>query len=355
MLTFKTISFLYLKYIFIIVFALTLFFVGFDFMSKVESMPDSANLKLLYVLFRSYYALDILFPISLIFALIVAKITLIRTNSLVAYYSLGYSRITVLKPFLLISTFLIIVFVLLHMYAPFAKGAEYSNNILDNKMSGAPTENLFFTYEDYFVYFKELHPLRETASDIRVFKIENRDLKQVVVADEAIYKDGYWVVKDAQTLIKPQHVNLHSKGIIVTEKEDMKLLKGFRPTILDQVYEGTSNYSILDAFEAMQILEHQNVNIDKVKSVLYKTIVYPFFVPFLVIIIFFFVPISPRFFNVSVFSFGALLVTLLIWGVFYTLIQLSNAKTISGEVGIVLPVVLLGITSIIVWVRKSKT
>ena len=354
MLTFKNISFLYLKYVVIIISALVLFFVGFDFMNNLDMLPNSANLKLLYVLFRSYYALDILFPISLIFALIAAKISLIRSNSLVAYYSLGYSRIDVLKPFVLISTALITMFVLMHMYAPFAKAYEYSKNISEKKINGAPTEHLFFTYEDYFVYFKELHPLLQVAKEIRVFKVENRDLKQVVVAKEAVYRDNYWVVKDAITLTKPQNISLDSEGITVSEKQDLKLLKGFRPAILDQVYEGSSTYSILDAFEAIKILDEQNVNTDKVKSVLYKTIVYPYFVPFLVIIIFFFVPISPRFFNVSLFSFGALLVTLLIWGVFYTLIQLANAKTVSGEIGIVLPVVLLGITSAIVWYQKSR-
>jgi lipopolysaccharide export system permease protein len=92
-----------------------------------------------------------------------------------------------------------------------------------------------------------------------------------------------------------------------------------------------------------------------VKSVLYKTIIYPFFVPFVVIIIFFFVPISPRFLNVTLFSFGALLSTLLVWGMFYTLIQLSNAQTVSGEVGIILPVLLLGLTSVIVWYKKGKS
>jgi lipopolysaccharide export system permease protein len=74
-----------------------------------------------------------------------------------------------------------------------------------------------------------------------------------------------------------------------------------------------------------------------------------------VIIIFFFVPISPRFLNVTLFSFGALLSTLLVWGMFYTLIQLSNAQTVSGEVGIVLPVLLLGLSSVIVWYKKGKS
>lgn len=355
MLAFKNISLLYLKYVGIIVVALVLFFVGFDVMDNMSGLPDSANLKLLYALYRSYYALDILFPISLIFAMIAAKIAMIRSNALVAYYSLGYSKADILKPFTLISTLLVIIFILLHMYAPFAKGSEYSNNIYANKIDGAPTQNLFFTYEDYYVYFKELNPLQRSARDIRVFKIKENDLSEVIVAKQAMYQDDYWVVKDAKTMRKPAQVGLKGEGIVISDKQDLKLLKDFRPDILDQVYEGSSTYTILDAFEAMKILSEQNVNTDKVKSVLYKTIVYPFFVPFVVIIIFFFVPISPRFLNVTLFSFGALLSTLLVWGMFYTLIQLSNAQTISGEVGIILPVLLLALASIIVWYKKGKS
>lgn len=355
MLAFKNISLLYLKYVSIIVLALVLFFVGFDVMDNMNGLPDSANLKLLYALYRSYYALDILFPISLIFAMIAAKIALIRSNALVAYYSLGYSKADVLRPFTLISTLLIVIFIFLHMYGPFAKGNEYSDNIYSNKIDGAPTQNLFFTYEDYYVYFKELNPLQRSAKDIRVFKIKENDLSEVIVAKKAMYQDDYWVVKDAKTMLKPAQVGLKSEGIVISEKQDLRLLKDFRPDILDQVYEGSSTYTILDAFEAMKILQEQNVNTDKVRSVLYKTIVYPFFVPFVVIIIFFFVPISPRFLNVTLFSFGALLSSLLVWGMFYTLIQLSNAQTVSGEVGIVLPVLLLGLASVIVWYKKGKS
>jgi len=335
--------------------ALVLFFVGFDVMSNIGGLPESANLRLLYSLFRSYYALDILFPISLILAMIATKVVMIRSNSLVAYYSLGYSKSDVLRPFTFLSTFLVIIYILLHMYAPFAKGKEYSDNIYSKKVNGAPTQDLFFTYEDYYVYFKSLHPLQQRAREIRIFNIKNNDLNEVIVAKEAVYIDDYWIVKDAQKLVKPHNIGLKSEGISVLEKEDLKLLKGFKPNILDQVYEGSSSYTIGDAFEAMKLLDEQNVNTDKVKSVLYKTIVYPFFVPFLVIIIFFFVPISSRFLNVSLFSFAALLISLLIWGMFFALIQLANAKTISGEIGIVLPVFILGFISFIVWYKKSTS
>ena len=66
-----------------------------------------------------------------------------------------------------------------------------------------------------------------------------------------------------------------------------------------------------------------------------------FFIPSLIIIIFFFVPVSSRSFNVSLFSSMAILSTLSVWGVLFMLIELSNNKTIPSEVGIVLPVFIL--------------
>ncbi|MDA3907824.1 MAG: permease, partial [Sulfurimonas sp.] len=85
----------------------------------------------------------------------------------------------------------------------------------------------------------------------------------------------------------------------------------------------------------------------------YKIFIYPFFVPCLVVIIFFFVPISARFLNVSLFSFGAILATLLVWGILFMLIELSNNKTISSEAGVVAPIVSLFFIAFRQW-RKYR-
>jgi lipopolysaccharide export system permease protein len=73
----------------------------------------------------------------------------------------------------------------------------------------------------------------------------------------------------------------------------------------------------------------------------------------LIVIIFFFVPMSVRFLNVSLFSFGAILATLLTWGMIMMLIELSNNKTVASEVGIVGPVVLLFFIALRQW-RKYR-
>ena len=144
-------------------------------------------------------------------------------------------------------------------------------------------------------------------------------------------------------------VSFTSKGMRSKEKKEIQILNGFKPKMLDQVYEGKVNFTIQNAIDAFILLTKQHSNTDVIKSALYKIFIYPFFVPSLVVIIFFFVPISARFLNTSLFSFGAVVISLIIWSLIFTLGELSNNKTISSELGIILPVVLLSLLAIRQW------
>ncbi|MEA3228231.1 MAG: LptF/LptG family permease [Campylobacterota bacterium] len=341
MLAFKYISYYYLKYFFIILMALVAFLVGFDYMQNASDLSDSANLILIYLVYKSFYAVDMLLPLSLVFAMISTKIFLIRSNALVSFFSLGYTRIDILKPFLAVSTAIITIFILLHSIPSFSRAYEFSNNIRKNAQYLSPTRDLFFIYKDKYVYFSKMLPLQEKAEGIRVFSVENSSLREVLVASSAEYRDGYWVISKADIIVKPQTIGFESLGIRVTELQDLKVLKGFRPKILDQVYEGKVNFTIGDAIDAIVLLDEQNIDTSNIRSALYKIFIYPFFVPLLVVIIFFFVPISSRSINISIFSFGAILSTLMVWGVLFMLIELSNNKTISSELGVITPIIVL--------------
>ncbi len=353
MLAFKYISYHYIKYFFIIMLALVIFLVGFDYMENAEKLSKSANLVLIYLVYKSFFAIDMLLPLALIFAMISTKIYLIRSNALVSFYSLGYSRVDVLRPFVVVSSIIIVIFILLHSLSSFSRADEFSNNIRKNAEYLSPTRNLFFTYKDKYVYFSKMLPLQERAEDIRVFSIKNNSLKEVIVAKSATYIDEYWSIKEADIISKPDDMTLDSLGIKVTHENDLKLLHGFRPKMLDQVYEGKVNFTIKDAIDALVLLKDQNINTSSIKGALYKIFIYPLFVPCLVVIIFFFVPISVRFLNVSLFSFGAILATLLIWGILFMLIELSNNKTIPSEAGVVAPVVILFLIALRQW-RKYR-
>jgi len=353
MLAFKYIALHYLKYFFVIMSALVLFMVGFDYMGNADSLSSSANLLLIYLVYKAFFAIDMLLPLALVFAMISTKIFLIRSNALVSFFSLGYTRVDVLKPFVVVSSTIIVLFISLHSWSSFARADEFSNNIRENSQYLSPTRDLFFTYKGQYIYFSKMLPLQEKAEDVRVFSIKNNSLKEVIVAKSATYRDEYWLIKEADIITKPDDLSFDSTGVSVTEANDLKILEGFRPKILDQVYEGKVNFTIKNAIDAIILLEAQGMNTSSIKGALYKIFIYPLFVPCLIVIIFFFVPISVRFLNVSLFSFGAILATLLIWGVLFMLIELSNNKTISSEVGVIAPVVILFLIAIRQW-RKYR-
>ncbi len=341
MLAFKYISFHYLKYFFIILIALLMFMVGFDYMQYADQLSKSANLLLIYLVYKSFYAIDMLVPLALVFAMISTKVYLIRSNALVSFYSLGYSRVDVLRPFVVLSTFMILVFIGLHSFSSFSRANEFSDNIRSHSQYLNPTRDLFFTYQGQYIYFSRMLPLQEKAEGIRVFSVENDSLKEVLIAKEAIYRDEYWHIKNADIIMKPDKLDFDSLGMKVTLSKDLNILKDFRPKMLDQVYEGKVNFTIKNAIDAIILLDKQNINTSSIKGALYRIFVYPFFVPCMVVIIFFFVPISVRFLNVSLFSFAAILATLLVWGILFMLIELANNKTIPSEIGVIMPIAIL--------------
>jgi lipopolysaccharide export system permease protein len=330
-----------------------MFLVGFDYMENADKLSSSANLIFIYLVYKIFFAIDMLLPLSLVFAMVSTKIFLIRSNALVSFYSLGYSRVDVLKPFVVVSTAVVVLFISLHNVPSFARADEFAKNIRKNAAYLSPTRDLFFTYKDKYVYFSKMLPLQERAEGIRVFSIKENSLKEVIVAKSAVYRDDYWYISEANIITKPDDMEFTSPGIDVENIKGLKILHGFRPKILDQVYEGKVNFTIIDAIDALILLSDQNVNTSSIKGALYKIFVYPFFVPCLVVIIFFFVPISARFLNVSLFSFGAILATLLVWGVLFMFIELSNNKTIPSEIGVVGPTIVLFFIAIRQW-RKYR-
>ncbi len=353
MVAFKYISFHYIKYFLVIMMALVMFVVGFDYMDHADRLGFSANLLIIYLVYKAFHAIDMLLPLALIFAMIATKILLIRSNALVSFYSLGYTRVDILKPFVIVSGSMIILFISLHSLPSFSRANEFSNNIRNSAAYLNPTQDLFFIYKDKYIYFSRMLPLQERAEGIRVFSIEKNRLKEVLVAKEATYRDEYWHISEADIITKPDDMSFDSPGIKVKSEKGLKILKGFRPKMLDQVYEGKVNFTIIDAIDAYLLLKDQNINTSSIKGALYKIFIYPFFVPCLVVIIFFFVPISARFLNISLFSFGAILSTLLVWGVLFMLIELSNNRTIPSEAGVVAPTIFLFLIAIRQW-RKYR-
>jgi len=344
MLFFKTISFLYFRYCLIIIIALTGFMLGFDMLNNGESLPASANLVIIYGMYKWLYALDMMLPISLVFAFIATIIELIRSNALTSFYALGYSRMKVLSPILFVVITFLSGYIAAHTTS-FARANEYADNLRTSSQFLTPTNNLFFTHEGNYIFFGMLNPMSQKAHTIRVFSFENGKLKEALSAEDAYYKDRYWNIQRAHIVSPPETLDLKGDGITIRDVENIRVLHDFRPKILDQIYEGKVNYTITDALDAIQLLETQNIDLSKVKSSLYRNFLTPWFALMMIIFIYTYVPVGSRFSNLSLYSFGSILVTLVVWGLLFMSGELANNKTLSPEVGIVAPIGILAILS----------
>lgn len=342
MLAFITLSSLYLRYFLIIMIALSTFMVGFDLMDNGSELPHSANLVLIYTMYKYFYAVDMMLPISLVFAMIASLVELIRSNALAAYYAIGYSKVRVMAPFVTVAGIMVSIYIALHT-TNFARANEFADNLRETSEFIRPTSNLFFTHEGNYIYFGNLYPLSKRAEDIRIFTFDKGNLKEALSATEAVYAGGYWNIKKAHLIRPPETLDLNASGIISEDRTDLKLLKDFKPKILDQVYEGKVNFTIKDGLDALNLLENQNVDVAKITSAMYRIFLTPWFAPLLMIIFFSYAPVSSRFLNLSLFSFGAILITLLTWGVLFMLGELANNKTLTPEIGIAVPILILGI------------
>ncbi|MDD2837595.1 LptF/LptG family permease [Sulfuricurvum sp.] len=342
MLAFITLSSLYLRYFLIIMIALSTFMVGFDLMDNGSELPHSANLVLIYTMYKYFYAVDMMLPISLVFAMIASLVELIRSNALAAYYAIGYSKVRVMAPFVTVAGIMVGIYIALHT-TNFARANEFADNLRETSEFIRPTSNLFFTHEGNYIYFGNLYPLSKRAEDIRIFTFDKGNLKEALSATEAVYAGGYWNIKKAHLIRPPETLDLNASGIVSEDRTDLKLLKDFKPKILDQVYEGKVNFTIKDGLDALNLLENQNVDVAKITSAMYRIFLTPWFAPLLMIIFFSYAPVSSRFLNLSLFSFGAILITLLTWGVLFMLGELANNKTLTPEIGIAVPILILGI------------
>lgn len=341
----------FIKYFLIILISLEVFFVGIDFLQYFARLPQSANLQVLYVLYNIFYTLTITLPLSLVFGWIVTLTFLIKDNALVSFYSLGVSKRAILLPILLISiffTFILIAF----QSTPLAYANEERSKILKNQYFVNEQDNIFLKYNEYFVYFKKLYPIEKKATDIHIFKIKNGDVVEIIVGKKAFYQNNKWYVIDTKITKKPEVINWNNSKLDVTYEKFLYTLEGFEPTIISNVYRGEAQYSVIDAVRAILLLDNQEFNTNKIKSILYSQVVMPFFVLPLIVIIFIFATPSSRFFNSALFVSATIFSTLSVWGILFLLQKLALGSIVLAEIAIILPVGLFFILSYILYYKK---
>ena len=331
---------LYLKHFFILFLALEIFYVGIDFLGASKHLPNSANLKLLYSVFMLGASMKVTLPLSLIFAMIWSKIHLIRANELVVLYALGANKKDVIKPFLILSLAFSFAFMAL-FFTPFAYSEQKALSIKKDRYFVSITDDVFIKYNNFYIYMKQLFALQKTALDLIVFELKDNELNRVIKSQSAFFVNNQWELYDAKITQINKNSDKNSTKLEFFTFKKYHLLKGFEPKILTKVYEGKTTYSIIDAIRAISLLKKQNINTNKIFASLISTLLMPFFAPIMVVIIFFFVPISVRFFDVALFSSGAIFATLSIWGILFALSTLAQNGALNVYVGIIAPFSLL--------------
>ncbi|WP_201352542.1 LptF/LptG family permease [Hydrogenimonas urashimensis] len=350
---FRYVAWIYLKYFFIIAFALSFLFAGLDYLQHLGSKLNGFNIKVLYLFYKGSYALDLLFPLALVFAMIAAKVVLIRSNALLSFYALGYSKKQVLTPFIAVSFFLTLLYVGMH-FSSFVDADLSARALLHGKRVENIKRNLFLKYNESFIYIGQLVPAKKEAQDIRIYRMTEKELVQMIYGQKAIFKGDRWIVKDAKIVFKPTPKKLGGKGFSVEHKESYETLFGFKPKILTSVFQGKKYYTIQDAYEAFRLLASQGLDTQRVRTLFYHMAVTPFFALFLVIIFFLSIPPYARSVNLLLTSFVLTGTTLFVWGILYLLYRISQTGVILPEMGMVLIVFLLGIGALYSYLVRTN-
>ncbi|MGB6329118.1 MAG: LptF/LptG family permease [Halarcobacter sp.] len=343
----------YLLHFIIVLISLQLFFVGMDFLQNSKNLPNSANLQLLYLMYNSFFTLTLTLPLSLVFGWILTLVVFVRNNELVAFTSLGAKKFNIYSPIILVSLVLLVILVFIQM-TPLAYAYEQKKKILEGNYFTNTKSDIFLKYDDNFIYFKKLLPLEKRAEGIHIYKIKDEDVVETIIAKKAYFQNDKWYIVDAKIIKKPSELNFKDSKLEVRHEKFLNTLEGFKPKILDNVYDEKSTFSILDAISALDLLSKQDVNTDKIRAAIYYELVVPFFVLPLIMLIYTYTSYNRRFFNIGSFTSFSIFGTLVIWGIFFMLHKFSNNGVISPEISLLLPMFLWYSISIFIYRKKNK-
>ncbi len=336
---FKYVAFHYLKNMLIILMGLSGLFAGLDFLMNASSLP-SFNVKVLYVFFKWQEALALLFPLAIIFGGIWTKISFIKQNSISAMYALGVTRKALFKPFFMVGLFTYFFFMGLH-FTSFSTASDSAEQLFSNAYEMSETRDLFFKYNDSFVYIGTLIPEKYKIENLTIFKLKDKKVVETFTAKEAWYNIHEWVATNAlkKTIVfdeeGKQRLKIEKVGLLYTLKE-------YQPKILKSIYDGEA-LNLFESFKAYKLLNRQELETHSIRADLYGKVIMPLFSIALLMIMLFTFPFHARYMNIAMTTTKAIGGTLFVWGILFAFQSIGNNGMTSPELVIILPIVLLWI------------
>jgi len=335
----------YLKNFLIIFIALDFFYVGVDLLTNYTSLPASANLQMLYALFQGMNAINYVLPLSIVFAMIVTHFSMIKSNELICMYASSISKKALIRPFFMTAFALTSAYIALNA-TEFAYAYEYSTNLKKYNRISNNSEDLFLKHNNSYIYFKKLDPFKKVAYDVTLFETDGTDLTKITRASLATFKEQHWVLEAADVIHKPNIQALGDGGLRIEQRETIEAMENFKPRIMDVVYQDEHTLSIPDGIEALRFFETQGVNTSRIKATLFYQLFFPLFAPFLVVFLYAKAPVMGRYFDTALISSLFAFITLATWSGLFVLSRLCANGVIFSEIGILLPVVLLGFVAL---------
>ncbi|KLD98391.1 LptF/LptG family permease [Aliarcobacter butzleri] len=344
----------YLINFIIVLISLELFFVGIDYLQNFKNIPASANLQLLYILYNSFFTLTLALPLSIVFGWIVTLVLFIKNNEFVAFNALGATRKNIFMPVVIVSISLLITLIFLQM-TPLAYSYEQKRKILNDEYFSNTKSDIFLKYNDYYVYFQKLLPLEKKAENIHIYKVKGDNLVETIIGEKAYFQNDKWYVVDVKVINKPENIDINNSKLDVRYEKFLHTLEGFKPKILDNVYESKSDFSIMDAVSALILLKDQGMNTQKIRTILYNQLIIPFFVIPILILVYSFASLNSRFFNMAKFVSFSIFGTLIVWGFFFLVFRLTSSGTVIPEISMLLTMFIWMVFSIYFYNKKINS
>ena len=348
---FRYVAKLYFYNLLAILFGLSSAFAVIDYFQHIQDLNVSSNYQILYIFYMWQEALGLLYPLAIVFAVIMTKLSLVKSNTMGAFHAFGYNKKRLFLPIFSVVILTYGIFVGLNT-TEFAYAKDKAEVLLANEINAYDVNDVFFKYNDTFVYVKKLDPIKKTLSDITIFKVEGHQVRYTIRAQTAEYDNGEWEAKDA-TLKTHIYKNGKLVKYKVEHKASITTLHGYKPKILTSLYEGKA-LNIIDAYHTWQLFQEQGLNSDKIRAVLYNKIIVPLFSIALALILFFKLPFHARMMSlgsVIALSLGA---TFIIWGILFGLNQMGSNGVLIPELSAILPIALLLLYAIFVYVTDEK-
>ena len=333
----RYVGYVYFKYFVILFVALECFYVGIDVLTNLKDFPQSANTALLYIALTAIVAITYTLPLSLIFALIITAFNMIRSNELISFYALGVSKNSLIIPPFIIALLVTLVYIGLNN-TPFAYALRFQKNLTNFSQIWSLSNDMFLKFEGKYIYIKELNPGAKAARDVSFFEVKDNALISKSSSQKGIYEDKKWHFSELNTTILPQNFELGETGLEYKNETNVEALRKFDPNTIASVYDSANVYTIAEAIRSIKAFKSQGVNVSGVKANLYNMIFFPLFAPLMVLILYYYLPVTGRFFNLALLSFGFFIATLCIWGVLFVLIRFSLNGVLLPELGIIVPI-----------------